>query len=171
MRRILHNDEFGVESGPSSRNIPFPADFVDSTPESRRGAEGQSSSALDIERTFGSELRVLYIPAFRTRLNWYDALRLPQFGVSVIGMTLPRFGVFLLLALLVMTECTRDIRSGDYGPVTIGQSKPDALAALNAHGIGQISPVVYKEQRISSRPVDNDKFTTETFSEPIANHV
>ena len=70
-------------------------------------------------------------------------------------MTLPRFGVFLLLALLAMTGCKRDIRSGDYGPVTIGQSKPEALAALNAHGIWQISPVVYNEQQIKN-PSRND---------------
>ena len=79
---------------------------------------------------------------------------MPQFGVRVFGMILLRSGVFLLLILLAVAGCKRDIRSGDFGPLTIGQSKLEALAALKAYGLFKgyglwmIEPVPYNSQYV-----------------------
>lgn len=69
-------------------------------------------------------------------------------------MILPRSGVFLLLILLAVAGCKRDIRSGDLGPLTIGQSKLEALAALKAYGLFKeyglwtLEPVLYNSQYV-----------------------
>ena len=54
-----------------------------------------------------------------------------------------RFVVLLLLVLVAAAGCKQEITSGDYGPVTIGQPKLEALAALKANGLWPIRPILY----------------------------
>ena len=61
-----------------------------------------------------------------------------------------RFVVLLLLVLVAAAGCKQEITSGDYGPVTIGQPKLEALAALKANGLWPIRPILYNERRVEN---------------------
>lgn len=68
---------------------------------------------------------------------------------------MPRLSVILTVVLVAVTGCKSEITSGAYGPISIGQSKLEALAALTAHGIWRIGSVLYHGRYINN-PTHDD---------------
>ena len=52
--------------------------------------------------------------------------------------------------LLALAGCKIEITSGEYGPVSVGQTKLEARAALKSQGLWRVHPVVYPKRYINN---------------------